>query len=414
MTKTVREFQVFAKPAGPLCNLACRYCYYSSGQTSAAAADSYRMPDDALEEYIRQHIHAAPGETVSFSWHGGEPTLLGLEYFRKIVALQRRHLPRNKRLFNGMQTNGMLIDEEWSRFLASEHFGIGLSLDGPPELHDCYRVTRGGEPTHSRALRAFELLKRSGITCDILCAVHDQNVRHPHRVYGYLKSIGSRYIGFLPIVERLPGSGSEPSFFSTSAEAYGEFLCAVFDEWSHQDIGRVSVQLFEEAARPLQGAEHSLCIFRKVCGDIPVVERNGDFFPCDHFVEEAHRIGNILETPFLQLLESPEQKEFGAAKRRSLPRYCLQCDVLDMCNGGCPKDRFLLTPEGEPGLNFLCRGYKRFFSHCRPFFLKVIELSRASAASKRMPGRNDACPCGSGLKYKRCCMGKMDPAGGSS
>jgi len=410
MTKSVRDFQVFAKPIGPLCNLACRYCYYSSIQTSPADTGSLRMPDSLLEEYVRQHIEATAGETVSFSWHGGEPTLLGLDYFRKIVALQRRRLPRNKRLFNGMQTNGLLIDEDWCRFLSSEGFGVGLSMDGPPELHDCYRVTRGGEPTHSQVLRAFQLLKRSGIICDILCAVQDQNVRHPLHVYNYFKAIGGRYIGFLPIVERLPGSDSAPAPFATPADAFGDFLCAIFDEWVRQDIGRITVQIFEEAARSLQGAEHSLCIFRKTCGDIPAVERNGDFFPCDHFVDEAHRIGNIRETSLSRLLESPQQKAFGAAKRNSLPRYCLQCDVLDMCNGACPKDRFLTAPTGEPGLNYLCAGYKRFFTHSRSYFLKVIALSRARRESTRLPGRNDACPCGSGLKYKKCCMNK-NPAG---
>jgi len=406
MTKSVRDFQVFAKPIGPLCNLACRYCYYSNLRTSPANTDSIRMPDPVLEAYVRRHIEASAGDTVSFSWHGGEPTLLGLDYFRRIVALQRRHLPRDKRLFNGMQTNGLLIDEDWCRFLSSEGFGVGLSMDGPPDLHDCYRVTREGEPTHSRVLRAFQLLKRSGIVCDILCAVHDQNVRYPLRVYNYFKEIGVRSIGFLPIVERLPGSISEATSYSTPAAAFGDFLCAIFEEWIRQDIGRITVQIFEEAARSLQGADPSLCVFRKTCGTIPAVERNGDFFPCDHFADANHRIGNILETPLSRLLESPRQRAFGAAKRNSLPRHCLLCDVLDMCNGGCPKDRFLTAPDGEPGLNYLCAGYRQFFTRSRGFFLKVIALSRARRGSNRPPGRNEACPCGSGLKYKKCCMNK--------
>ena len=401
-----REFQVFAKPAGPLCNLGCRYCYYSNVQFPHGNVESFRMPDQLLEEYIRQHIEASSGETISFSWHGGEPTLLGLDYFRRIVALQRLHRPRNKRIFNGIQTNGTLINQEWCRFLAAEEFGVGLSLDGPPELHDCYRVTRRGEPTHAKALHAFELLKHSGITCDILCAVHDQNVLHPIIVYRYFKSIGCRQIGFLPIVERNRSLDSKAEPRSTPPDSFGEFLCAIFDEWTRQDIGRISVQQFEEAARPLQGLEHSVCVFRKTCGDIPVVERDGDVFSCDHFADEAHRLGNIRDIPFIRLLESSGLKSFGAAKCNTLPRYCLQCSVLDMCNGGCPKDRFLMTPEGQPGLNYLCAGYKRFFTHCRPFFLKVIALSRQRQEAQSKTSRNDPCPCGSGLKYKRCCMEK--------
>jgi uncharacterized protein len=231
-------------------------------------------------------------------------------------------------------------------------------------------------------------------------------VPHPLAVYRYFRAIGGRYIGFLPIVERLPGSQSEIAPYSTTAEAFGEFLCAIFDEWTQQDIGRMSVQIFEEAIRPLQGSEHSLCIFRKICGDIPVVERNGDFFSCDHFVNLQHRIGNIHETPLIRLLNSPDLRDFGAAKRLALPRYCRQCDVLDMCNGGCPKDRFITTQDGESGLNYLCRGFKRFFTHCRPYFRNVIEHSRVRREQEPQIGRNDPCPCGSGLKFKKCCIGR--------
>ena len=404
MVQASRDFQVFAKPVGPLCNMACRYCYYISKQPLHAAIDSLRMPDALLEEYIVQHIAATRRPTIAFSWHGGEPTLLGLDYFKKIVALQRKHLPGGKRIFNGMQTNGILLDEEWCGFLAAEGFGVGLSLDGPQELHDRYRLTGGNEPTHRLAMRAFELLKRSGITCDILCSVHDQNVRHPLQVYRYFKQIGGQYISFLPIVMKMPGSESDTEPCTVPAEDYGSFLCAIFDEWTQRDIGRVSVQIFEEAIRSLRGLAHSLCIFRKTCGEIPVIEHNGDFFSCDHFVDEAHRLGNILEVPLAQLLESSAQRAFGEAKRDALPRHCAQCEVLEMCNGGCPKDRFLATPEGQPGLNYLCAGFKRFFTHCRPFFQKVIAAAQARQAKTNSVGRNDPCSCGSGLKYKKCCL----------
>ena len=405
-----REFQVFAKPAGPLCNLNCQYCYYLGKQLGGSSLETLRMPEPLLEEYIFQHIHASPGPVITFSWHGGEPTLLGLDYFRGIVALQRKHRPRNKRIFNGMQTNGILLDDEWCRFLSAERFGVGLSLDGSAELHDCYRVSRGKEPTHRQTLRALDNLKRHGISWDILCAVHDRNVKHPLEVYRFFKEIGSQNLSFLPVVERSRGSETGAGAHSVPADAYGEFLCAIFGEWARQDIGRVAVQIFDEASRPAQGLDHSLCIFRETCGDIPVIEHNGDFYSCDHFVDPQHRLGNIREIPFLEMLESPAQRAFGEAKRNALPRYCRECEVLEMCNGGCPKDRFIPAPDGEPGLNYLCRGFKRFFSYSRPFFLRVasLEKKRNTSAGRAGSGigRNDPCPCGSGLKYKKCCLGK--------
>ena len=399
--KTSPSFQVFAKPGSGLCNLECRYCYYLANQPAGDGLEQARMPERLLEDYIVQHISATAGPLITFSWHGGEPTILGLAYFRTIVRLQEKHRPRNKRISNGIQTNGLLLNEEWCRFLSVENFGVGLSLDGPADLHDCYRTARGQAPTHASAWRAFELLNRHGVACDLLCAVHDRNVQAPLRVYGFFKDIGAKYLAFLPVVERT--TGSQPGPHTVPAPAFGEFLCAIFDEWVNHDIGRVTVQIFEEAARPAQGENHSLCIFRKRCGNIPVVEHNGDFYSCDHFVDENHRLGNIQEVQLAKLLDSPRQKAFGEAKRNTLPHDCLQCDVLDMCNGACPKDRFIQTPAGEPGLNFLCAGYKQFFTHSRPFFRKVAALAKAPLKPKESVGRNDPCPCGSGLKYKKCC-----------
>jgi uncharacterized protein len=364
------------------------------------------MSDELLEKYIVQHIEATSGQTINFSWHGGEPTLMGLNHFKTIISLQHKHQPPGKQIFNGIQTNGILLDEDWCRFLAEERFGVGLSVDGPQELHDCYRVTRTGASAHMQVMHAFDLLKRNGIPCDILCAVHDRNVRYPLEVYRYFKAIGGQFISFLPVVAGSSGSDARTEPWSVPAEDFGEFLCAIFDEWQARDIGRVSVQIFEEAIRPLQGQEHSLCIFRETCGEIPVVERNGDFFACDHFVNEAHRFGNIRHTPLERLLESREQRQFGEAKRTGLPRYCRECPVLDMCNGGCPKDRFVLTPDSQPGLNYLCAGYKRFFTHCRPYFYRVIAAAQARQPDSGIAGRNDPCPCGSGMKYKKCCLGK--------
>ena len=291
MAKASREFQVFAKPAGAACNLDCQYCYYLKKEDLYPKGESFRMPDSILEEYIIQHIDASPGSVINFSWHGGEPTILGLDYFRKIVAFERKHRPRDRRIANGIQTNGTLLNEEWCRFLATEGFAVGLSLDGPEEMHDCYRVTKGQAPTHRDAMRGYALLRQHGIPCDLLCVVHSENVRHPTEVYRFFKQIDARYLGFLPLVEpRLDREGGV-SHRTVPAEVLGDFLCALFDEWKSEDIGRVKVQIFEEAARTAFGQEHALCIFRKTCGDIPVVEHNGDFFSCDHFVDTEHRLG---------------------------------------------------------------------------------------------------------------------------
>jgi uncharacterized protein len=399
-----REFQIFAKPAGAVCNLDCRYCYYLEKRNLYPGA-APRMADALLEDYIARHIEASPDSTVPFSWHGGEPTTLGLDYFRKIVALERKHTPPGRRIANGIQTNGCLLDDEWGRFLAVEGFSAGLSLDGPAELHDAYRVTRGGEPTHAMAMRGYELLRKYGVPTDIVCVVHDVNVRQPLTVYRFFRSIGCQYLGFLPAVDRAPETAAGVSAHTPTAEAYGAFLCKIFDEWIQRDSGRIAVQIFEEASRPARGMEHSLCTFRPTCGQIPVLEHNGDLFPCDYYVELDRRLGNIRETPLGEMLESPALAAFGDAKRDALPRYCRECEALAMCNGGCPKHRFIQTPEGEPGLNYLCAGLKRFFLHSRSPLARLAnpEPARAAAPTPAQAGRNDPCPCGSGLKYKKCC-----------
>ena len=418
MVQASREFQIFAKPAGALCNLDCRYCYYLQKELLYPASKSFRMEGDLLEDYIVQQIAITPGAEVHFSWHGGEPTILGLDYFRRLVELQRKHCPSGKRIFNSIQTNGVLLTDDWCRFLGDESFGVGLSLDGPPELHDGYRVTKDGKATHRQVMQGYRLLRRYKVPVDLLSVVHAENVRHPLAVYRFFKEIGAQYITFIPLVGPQPAAPGGVSERTAPAEGFGAFLCAVFDEWVRQDIGRIIVQSFEEAARPALGLDHSLCIFRPTCGDVPVIEHNGDFYQCDHFVTPAHRLGNIRETPLLELLESPQQQAFGRAKQETLPRYCRECDVLSMCNGGCPKDRIIRTPEGEPGLNYLCAGYRLFFRHCRPYTERMAALRWAGQpaemlmqelrieADEALPkaGRNDPCPCGSGRKFKKCCL----------
>ena len=371
MIKASRDFQVFAKPAASQCNLRCSYCYYLEKQHLYPERDSLRMADELLEEYIVQHIEASPEPMIRFSWHGGEPTILGLDYFRKIIGLQQKHQPPEQQIVNGLQTNGTLLDEDWSRFLSAEGFMVGLSLDGPQELHDRFRKTKDQRSTFNQTLAGYKLLQKHNISCDILCVVNDFNVMYPLQVYRFFKHIGANYISFLPLVERLTDRDDSVSSRSVPAEAWGGFLCVIFDEWVSRDIGRIKVQIFEEAARTAFEQERSLCIFRPVCGDIPVIEHNGDFFSCDHFVDSEHRLGNIKKTPLVELLESREQRAFGQAKWDALPQYCLECEVRAMCHGECPKNRFSKTPTGEAGLNYLCAGYKQFFTHCRPFVTKV-------------------------------------------
>ncbi len=417
MNAASREFQVMVKPIGAVCNLDCRYCYYLEKKDLYPGGGTFRMDEALLERYIVQHIAASPTEAVLFSWHGGEPTVLGLDYFRKIVELQRKHRPEGREILNGIQTNGTLLDEDWARFLAENKFYVGLSLDGPKELHDCYRFSKGEKPTHKSVMQALRLLQKHRVHFDVLCVVHQANVRQPAAVYRFFKEAGVRFLQFLPLVNRAGDGVSEQT---VSAAAYGDFLCAVFDEWVRRDLGRIVVQNFDEALRPHLGLEHALCISRKVCGNIVVLEHNGDVYSCDHFVNAEHRLGNIRDASLVELLESPALLAFGEKKRDSLPRYCRECEVLDSCNGGCPKDRFIATPDGEAGLNYLCAGLKRFYIHSRPMLQRMAWLRRSGesveklmqvlAAEETAPvreaGRNDPCPCGSGKKFKKCCLAK--------
>lgn len=365
--KASDDFQVFVKPVGAKCNLACEYCYYLEKNSLYCAEDSLRMEDALLESYILQHISASTGPDIFFSWHGGEPTMAGLDYFKRIVEIQKKYRPSNSRILNGIQTNGTLLDEEWCQFLACENFIVGISIDGPEELHSLNRHFSDGRPAFNRTLRGYRLLQSYRIPCEVLCVVSARNVSQPLRVYRYFKELDARFITFLPLVEKNLNGPGEVSGRSVPSKAFGEFLVAVFDEWKSSDIGIIKIQIVEEALRTAFGLEHTLCIFKKTCGRVPVIERNGDFYSCDHYVKPRHLTGNILQTPLVELLESNQQKLFGQAKQTSLPPYCLACEVLDMCNGACPKDRFLQTADGQPGLNYLCEGYRLFFNHCKPF-----------------------------------------------
>ncbi|RPI45444.1 MAG: SPASM domain-containing protein, partial [Bacteroidetes bacterium] len=285
--------------------------------------------------------------------------------------------PRGRTIRNGIQTNAILLDRVWCGFFSREQFAVGVSLDGPADLHDLHRWNRNRGSTFEKTLNGISLLQEQGLEPEVLCVVSAGNVRHPLEVYRFFRSLEITGITFLPLVVRDKSSVTGASAGSVLAEAFGDFLIEVFNEWKERDIGKIKVQIFEEALRTAFGQGHTLCIFKTTCGGVPVVEHNGDFYSCDHFVDEQHRLGNILENPLSDLLDSYEQHAFGRAKLGTLPRYCLECTVRDMCGGECPKNRFIRTPAGEEGLNYLCAGYKKFFLHCRPFVQAVTETWKA-------------------------------------
>jgi uncharacterized protein len=373
MTASKLEFQLFVKPVGALCNLECSYCYYLSKQ-GINKGNAAPMTEELLEHYILQQLETPSDEPILFSWHGGEPTLAGLAFFQKAVAIQKFHNHGKKRIINGIQTNGINLNDEWCRFFAEENFLVGISIDGPEALHNKYRSSKSGDASFKKVMDGYNLLKKYPIHTEILCVVNAHNVNYPIEVYRFFKSLGTKYITFLPLVNQSNKSATGVTPDSVPASSFGDFLIMVFDEWQEQDIGTIQIQLFEEAFRLAFKLDHTLCIFKKTCGRVPVLEKNGDFFSCDHFVDENHLIGNIHNTTLFSLLNDPRQIAFGEKKFNSLPTWCLTCEVLEMCHGECPKNRFILTPEGEHGLNYLCEGYRKFFNHCTPFVNTLAEI----------------------------------------
>jgi uncharacterized protein len=325
------------------------------------------MGEELLGNYIEQHIKASPYREVFFSWHGGEPMLAGIDFYRKAVELQKKLKPEGYNIINGIQTNGTLINDEWAGFLAEEHFYVGISIDGPAELHDSFRVYSNGGYSHSKVTEGYRLLKKYGVNTEVLCVLNTLNVRHPRMVYRFLKSLGTGFITFIPLVEKSDQTPDGVSGISVRGVEFGTFLCEVFDEWIEKDIGTIKIQIIEEALRTAFGQEHSLCVFRKHCGGVPVIEHNGDFYSCDHYVNRENLIGNINDKNLEDLLDDDRQLAFGLSKSTTLPGYCRKCEVVEMCNGECPKNRIIKTPDGERGLNFLCSGYRKFFNHIKPF-----------------------------------------------
>lgn len=426
-----RAFHVMTKPIGPICNLDCRYCFYLEKETFYPGRHKWQMSDELLESYIRQYIEAQEVPEVTFAWQGGEPTLLGVDFFRRAVELQRIYAGGRK-ISNAFQTNGTLLNDEWGEFLHRNGFLVGISIDGPADLHDHYRVDKQGRPSFDAVMKGLEVLKKHRVEFNTLTVVSRKNSKEPLRVYRFLKEIGSTFHQYIPLVERAaPAEGpiqlslapppsrerrqhSPVTEWSVLPGDYGHFLCAIFDEWVKKDVGEVFIQGFENAASIWAGHGASLCYFSPTCGRALAVEHNGDLYSCDHYVYPEFKLGNLMEIPLVEMVESPFQKRFGQDKKDLLPRYCRQCDVRFACNGECPKHRFVKTPEGEPGLNYLCPAYKKFFNHIDPAMKQIVALIRAgrpasdimSLPIKREAGRNDPCPCGSGKKHKLCCLRK--------
>jgi uncharacterized protein len=429
-------FHVMTKPVGPICNLDCHYCFYLEKERLYPGTKSWAMPADVLETYIEQYIAAQPNGPVNFAWQGGEPTLLGVEYFEQVVSLEKKYA-KGRPIENAFQTNGVLLDDRWGAFLSAHKFLVGLSIDGPRELHDHYRVDKGGQPTFDKVMRGLGVLQRHRVPFNTLTVVNRVNSRHPLEVYRFLKKIGSGFMQFIPVVERVasapPSDGlsivqatfagaADVTPWSVEADAFGDFLCAIFDEWVRRDVGRQFVQIFDVALEIWYGMQASLCVFGETCGRALAMEHTGDVYSCDHFVYPEHRLGNIMSVPLGDMAASEQQAEFGTAKRDTLPEYCRSCDVRFACNGECPKHRFIRTPDGEPGLNYLCAGYKKFFHYVDPYMKWMAEEVRAGRPAagvmeqvalfdlhrqgKTKPGRNDRCPCGSGRKFKHCCSTK--------
>lgn len=421
------RFHVLAKPTGAACNLACSYCFFLDKELLYPNS-KFRMTEEILEAYIQQLIAAHRSSEVTVAWQGGEPTLMGIDFFRRAVEILEKYRRPGMCFENTLQTNGTLLNDEWCEFLKENNFLVGLSLDGPRPLHDAFRVDKGGAPTFDRVMRGLRLLQKHGVDFNILTTVNRLNGDYPQEVYRFLRDeAGTEWIQFIPVIERtnsdghnLIQTGDRVSPRSVRPEQFGRFLIQVFDEWVHNDVGKIFVQTFEAAlGNWMQLPSSGMCIFEKTCGIGLALEHNGDLYSCDHFVEPDYLLGNIKEQSIFELLGSEKQFGFGQRKYDSLPRACLKCPVLFACNGECPKNRFLRTPAGEPGLNYLCAGYKAFFQRIdEPMKILAMLIHAGRPASDVMnilasrkeellkayqKAKSDRlCPCQSGLLFQEC------------
>jgi uncharacterized protein len=417
MPRRVKQLEsVLIKPAGPDCNMACAYCFYLKKQSRFPATPVHRMSPRVLEETVRQVMQQS-GDNVAFAWQGGEPTLMGVDFFRQAVELERAYGRAGQTVGNGLQTNGLLIDETWCRFLRESQFLVGLSLDGLEPVHDRYRVTQGGQPTWKRVMDALKRMLNHGVEVNALTLLNDDSSRYPREIYAFLKDSGLRHMQFIPCLERDPSEPGKAAPFSVSAEQYGTFLCEVFDCWwddFRDGEPTTFIRWFDSVFATYVGVRPPECTLLSECGMYVVVEHNGDVFSCDFFVDDEWRLGNVLEGTLIDMLNSPRQAAFGRRKSQ-LPHECQTCPWLTHCRGGCPKERWDVSPNRQPSR--LCAAYKRFFAHADA---RLRELADAWHRRQDQPpqgslppapgpdlgasvGRNEPCPCGSGAKYKHCC-----------
>ena len=415
------RIHVLAKPVGSICNLECSYCFFLDKELLYPSG-TFRMSEEVLENYIQQLIAAHSAQQVTVAWQGGEPTLMGIEFYRRAIELQEKYRKPGMTFENTMQTNGTLLDDDWCRFFKENNFLVGISIDGPQELHDSYRVDKKGEGTFDRVMRGLRLLQKHTVEYNVLTTVNRINADYPFEVYRFMRDeIRTNWIQFIPVVERINEDGNslyqkgdKISNASVLPEQFGNFLSLIFDEWVRNDVGGIFVQTFEASARKWLSIPSGMCVFEETCGMGLALEHNGDLYSCDHFVEPNYLLGNIMEKEIIELACSERQYKFGQDKRDSLPKACRECDVLFACRGECPKNRFLTTSIGESGMNYLCDGWKAFFHHIDFTMQILVELiRRGHPASEVMrvltmeeafanAGLNDPCPCGSGKKFKRC------------
>lgn len=442
--RSAAPFHLLIKPIGPICNLDCRYCFYLEKESLYPGTRNFRMSEDVLERLVESYIAAHPPGTaeLNFAWQGGEPTLMGIPFFLKALEVQQKYARPGMQITNALQTNGTLLNDDWARMLKEHGFLVGISIDGPSETHNLHRFDKGGKGSFDRVMRGLEALREHEVDFNTLTVLHHDNADDPCGLYDFLKGIGSTFLQFIPIVEHsavleakaaqrslgstLDVADTQVSVRSVEPAQFGAFMCAVFDCWLEcDDVGTIYVQYFDMLLGLVMGYPSSLCVHAETCGRSLAMEHNGDLYSCDHYVSPEYKLGNVNEADMAAMVDQPLQRDFGHDKRDTLPRYCNECRWLKLCWGVCPKDRIAVTPDGDPGLAYLCEGYKAIYQHTVPTLEKMAECLRMGHLArdyKRLPelrrqrrervtaprpgtqpGRNDSCPCGSGRKYKKCC-----------
>lgn len=415
MGSVIQPFHIMCKPVSGICNLDCQYCYYTMKPAELyPGTDRFQMTDETLAAYTRQYLEAMPIR-CEFAWQGGEPLLAGKEFFRKAVGFQKEFGRPGQVVTNGLQTNGTLLDEEWCEFFRESQFLVGISIDGPAQVHDVFRRDKGGNPTWQRAWAGLELMAKHGVEFNVLVTLNAANAPHAGNIYRYFVNRGVRYLQFIQVLERKPGT-DEPTDFSCTAESFGRWMLDVFEQWASRDVGRVSVRFIDDALHALIYGRASTCVHTQRCAAAYVLEWNGDLYACDHFVYREWLLGNLLATPLTDILAGPRLEEFAALKTE-LPAACRECEYLPMCWGGCPKHHRPIGTDAAR-VNHFCEGYRMFFSRAMPELERIAEYTRrgerpptrgddaaqeARTPGAARPGRNDLCPCGSGRKYKKCC-----------